>query len=159
MARKKRRVSKKRGKPRVNFSERRKKEEMERGQVWSVDVLLGVVIFVSVILIFYVTISAKQKPGIEDLEIEASNLKTEFEKNYELGFIKADEVNETKFEEFVNLTEKNYSEVKQKLGIKGEFCIFYEDNDGNIILIGNKTGVGNSSKIYIAGTLCGSDIS
>nr|MCK4929471.1 hypothetical protein [Nanoarchaeota archaeon] len=156
---KKRRVLKKRGKPSVKVSYRRKKEEMGRGQVWSVDVLLAVIIFVSVILIFYVTMTSEQKPGLKDLEIEAKDLKIELEKNYELGFIEAEEVNETKFGEFINLTKENYSEVKKKLGVKGDFCIFYEDNEGNIILIGNKTGIGNSSVIYIAGIPCGSEIS
>jgi hypothetical protein len=46
------------------------------------------------------------------------------------------------------------------MGVKGEFCMFYEDSEGNIVPIGsnNLVGVGNSS-IIIAGDNCSSPIS
>ena len=151
-------VSKKRVKSGKRVSERRKKEEMERGQVWSVDVLLGVVIFISVILIFYVTINAKQKQGLTDLESEVADLRIELEQNHEVGFIVSDEVDENKLMAFSNNVTFDYDELKRKLGIKGEFCLYFEDADGNIILIaGNKTSIGNPA-INITPTIpCGTE--
>lgn len=134
---------------------------MRKGQVWSIDVLLAVVIFVSVILIFYVTMVPKQKPQMKDLEAESEGLKLELEKNYDIGFLVNDQVNDTRFRAFVHNATTNYTDLKKKLGVKGEFCLFFEDSEGNIVPIDNTTaslvGVGNSS-IIIAGDNCGTQI-
>jgi hypothetical protein len=123
--------------------------------------LLAVVIFVSVILIFYVTMIPKQKPKMKDLQAESERLKLELEKNYELGFLVGDEVNNTRFMMFIENATENYTALKKKLGVKGEFCLFFVDNQGNIAPIGNSTtslvGVGNSSFV-IAGDNCGTQI-
>jgi preprotein translocase subunit YajC len=71
---------------------------MGKGQVWSIDILLAVVIFVSVILIFYVTMIPRQKPQMKDLETESGALKLELEKNNEFGFLVNDEVNDAKLQ-------------------------------------------------------------
>jgi len=150
-------VSKKRGKSYPVVSKNKRHEEMERGQVWSVDVLLAVVIFISVIIIFYVTMTARQKPGLKDLEAESASLKTELEKNSEFGFIVKDKIDDTKFQAFIGNATLNYTGLKQKLGVEGDFCIFYEDSDGSIILIGNQIGIG-SPDICIAGYKCGTPL-
>lgn len=151
MIKKKRKVSKK-----------RKKEEMGRAQVWSIDVLLAVVIFISVILVFYVSMVSRQKPGLKELETQAQDLKTEFEKDTGLGFITEDEINQTKFNIFIDNATIDYAGLKRQLGIQGEFCIFYEDADGNLTMIrvGDKTGVisvGNP-EILINGIPCGQNV-
>jgi hypothetical protein len=153
------RVLKKRRTPNFKVSDSMEKKKMERGQVWSVDVLLAVVIFVSVILIFYVTMSSRQKPDIKELQAESGSLKLELEKNHELSFLVSDQVDEAKFQAFADNITDNYTAVKQKLGVKGDFCIFYEDSEGNIIPVGNNNlvGVGNGN-ISIGGTPCGSPL-
>ena len=157
---KSKRVLKKRRTPNLKVSHNKESEKMERGQVWSVDVLLAVVIFVSVILIFYVTMSSRQKPDIKELQAESSSLKLELEKNNELSFILNDQVDELKFQAFVDDATDDYTALKQKLGVKGDFCIFYEDAEGNIIPINDSThnrllvGVVNGN-ISIDVTPCG----
>ena len=128
---------------------------MERAQVWSVDVLLAVVIFVAVILVFYTSMTQKQEVKVEDLEAEASSLKAELEQNHDISFLKEEEVNQTRLEDF---STKDYDELKKELGIKGEFCIFYEDEEGNLVLVNNKAGIGKGD-INICGTPCGEVIS
>ncbi len=162
MVRRSRKISKKRELPvseasRLRRKDTRRKEKMERGQVWSVDVLLAVVIFISVILVFYVTMTSKQKEGLGDLESEASDLRVALEQNRDFGFIQSDEVDDDKFQAFTGNTTDNYEALKNQLGIKGEFCVFLEDSDGRIVFIDNKPGVGNSS-ILIDGYPCGQTI-
>lgn len=157
MASKKRKFSKKRAVPVSKASRPRGNEEMGRGQVWSVDVLLAVVIFVSVILVFYVTMNAKEKVGLADLESEARDLKVALEQDADFGFIKADTIDEQKFQAFVDNATYNYSGLKNKLGVKGDFCVFYEDAEGHIIVVDNKPGIGNSS-VLIDGYPCGVDL-
>lgn len=132
---------------------------MGKGQVWSIDILLAVVIFVSVILIFYVTMVPRQKPQMKDLEAESGALKLELEKNNEFGFLIDDEVDYAKLQAFIDNATANYSALKKKMGVKGEFCLFYEDSEGNVVPIGsnNLVGVGNSS-IIVAGDNCSSQI-
>ena len=147
---------------RIKHSDKKETGAMRKGQVWSIDVLLAVVIFVSVILIFYVTMVPKQKPQMKDLQAESEGLKLELEKNYDVGFIVNDEINDTRFQVFIHNATANYTALKKKLGVKGEFCLFFVDSEGNIVPIDNTTaslvGVGNSS-ITIAGDPCGSTIS
>jgi hypothetical protein len=147
---------------RTRHSDKKEIDAMGKGQVWSIDVLLAVVIFVSVILIFYVTMVPRQKPQMKDLEAESEGLKLELEKNYDVGFLVNDEVNDTRFQAFVKNATENYTALKKKLGVKGEFCLFYEDSNGNIVPIDNTTdslvGVGNSS-LTIGGDPCGTAIS
>ena len=131
---------------------------MDRAQVWSVDVLLAVVIFVAVILIFYTTMNRNRATELQDLEAEAGNLKLELEQNYLFGFIIEDEIDEAKFRAFIENATVNYTELKEKLGINGDFCIFFEDSDGNVIVLNvsgsNYTGIGGSN-VTIGGTPCG----
>jgi hypothetical protein len=142
-----------------NASQKRGYKPMERAQIWSIDVLLATVIFISIMIIFYVTIHTGSKPTIEDLQAEAAYLKTEFEQNRDYSFITEDQINSTKFEQFVDATTLKYEDVKDDLGIKGDFCIYLEDENGNLVIIRNSTGanltgVGNEN-INISGTLCG----
>jgi len=136
--------------------EGRKKEEMERAQVWSIDVLLALVIFVAVILIFYTTLNARQNPGLKELQMEASALKIALEKNTRIGFISSDKIDSTKLQNFSQRVGEDYSGVKEELGIRGDFCIFYEDEEGNLIPVDGKAGIGNSTdKLLINGKRCG----
>jgi len=162
-----RRIIKKRAEPVRRVSNAKESEEMGRGQVWSIDVLLAVVIFVSIILIFYVTMTTRQKPQLKDLEIESGNLKIELEKDQELGFLEDNQVNETRFQAFLGNATDDYAGIKEKLGVKGDFCMFYEDADGNIIIISNNmttnttrvniTGIG-SPDLCVGGYKCGTNI-
>ncbi|KYK26064.1 hypothetical protein AYK26_01295 [Euryarchaeota archaeon SM23-78] len=163
MAKKRGRASKKRRKPTRRASKKRKEEEMGRAQVWSVDVLLAVVIFISVLLIFYVTMNRNQEGGLQTLEPQAEQLKTQLEQNHEYGFVIGDDIDEKKFKAFADntSTEDLYKELKKKLGVTGEFCIYFEDADGNLLILntskGNKTGLGDSD-VIVGGTPCGQPI-
>lgn len=158
----KRRFSKKRVRAKEQVSSKEQAstggaEEMDRAQVWSIDVLLAVVIFISIILIFYVTISSNQSPKLKGLEQDAANLKSELEKHPELSFLDSGEINYTKLQNFSDEVSVNYTDVKERLGIRGEFCIFYEDEQGNLVLVDNRTGIG-SGDVNISGTPCGQKV-
>jgi hypothetical protein len=128
---------------------------MERAQIWSIDVLLAVVIFISIIMIFYVTLGANDNLSIKDLEIEASTLRVQLESNPALKIIEQDNINNTKLEEFTEQASTNYVETKEALGIKGDFCIYFEDEQGNLVLLAdNRTGLGKGD-VNITGTPCG----
>lgn len=57
-------------------------------------------------------------------------------------------------EKIMNLDRMDYDEIKSLLGIKNDFCIFFEDVTGNVIKIGDiNSGIG-SGKIYVNGNPC-----
>ena len=62
--------------------------------------------------------------------------------------------NELVAEKVAKLGQMNYNEVKNMLGVKNDFCIYFEDATGNAIRIdGINTGIG-SNRIYINGQPC-----
>ena len=128
---------------------------MNKGQVWSIDILLAMVIFVSIMIIFYVTITKNDQPQLKDLESEAGGIKALLETNPDYSFMTDNTVNEARLNSFINETAANYQQVKQDLGVRGDFCIYLEDENGNLVLLqGNRTGIG-SPDINITGQPCG----
>lgn len=61
------------------------------------------------------------------------------------------EINLSKIAELKNLS---YSELKSMLRVEGDFCIYLEDEKGNIVVLNNTyKGIGSSS-INISNTPC-----
>ena len=47
-----------------------------------------------------------------------------------------------------------YDSVKQNLRVKGDFCIFLEDENGQIIAVNNRNSFG-SAELLVGGAPCG----
>ena len=126
---------------------------MMKSQAWSLDIMLAVVVFIGTALFFYSILSQSQSTKVKDLENEATNVLGNIEtQNSTASMIDDNELNITKLE---GLLGKNYSEIKNKLRLKNDFCIYFEDKQGNIIYINQThTGIG-SVTINISSTPCG----
>ena len=62
--------------------------------------------------------------------------------------------NEIKEEKVEALESMDYEEIKKMLGVKSDFCVYFEDATGNVMGIGSvKSGIG-SSRIQINGNPC-----
>jgi len=87
-----------------------------------------------------------------DLAIESEIVLDKLTNGYdEINLI---ESNELVTEKVVKLDQMNYNQAKNLLGIKNDFCIFFEDITGNILRIDDvNLGIG-SNKIYINGEPC-----
>ena len=72
--------------------------------------------------------------------------------NGAISLLKGNEVDEKKLR---MLDQMNYDQVKAMLGVKKDFCVYFEDQDGNLIKV-DSVGYGiGSSNIYINGKPCG----
>jgi len=71
--------------------------------------------------------------------------------NTEISFTSQEGLIENKV---INFNKLEYDEVKRTLGIKNDFCIFFEDITGNIVKIDNIQSGRGSDKIYINGKPC-----
>ena len=68
------------------------------------------------------------------------------------GLVQSNELSEDKVKSLSNM---DYDEFKHTLGLKSDFCIYFEDANGNLIKIdGVEHGIG-SEKIKINGKPCG----
>ena len=128
-----------------------------KSQAFSMDIMLAVVIFIGTIFVFYSILSGgDDESKITDLEDEAStvlgNIATE-DSDVRITETEGIAVDEAKLED---LLEMEYSEIKKKIRVKNEFCIYLEDDEGNVIPIQDQSGVG-SGKIKIGGEGCSPD--
>lgn len=112
-----------------------------RGQSWSLDIILAVVIFVLIVGIFYTVLSSNKKDKTQELSLESktvvSNLDAANAQISNLTIINAGEINT---EALQKLYQSDYTALKKELGIKGEFCIYLVDQYGRIITVNTTSG-------------------
>lgn len=125
---------------------------MQKAQSWSLDIALGVIIFVAAFFVFYTMLKPNDEVKASNLKDDASIIIKEVgSEGSLLRIVDKNEVNLSKVSVLKNIT---YDELKRAFRIEGEFCIYLEDEEGNIVLINNSyKGVG-SPNINISGTPC-----
>lgn len=140
-----------------------KAEDKMKAQIFSMDTIIGVVIFLVIFAIFFGVLSKNmQRDQKEALNEEARvivNRLTQQDLNpggqKDISIIKDGVLMETDLIDFAN---KNYSEIKALLGVKGDFCIFFEDSQGNVMNLSNLTAIQTlgfgSDEIFISGFPC-----
>ena len=124
----------------------------KKSQSWSIDISLAVLVFIGAFFVFYALLNANPNTKVTNLKKEASAIVKEIASDdAALRIIDGNELNESKSGQLKNLT---YEELKRRLRVAGDFCIFLEDDKGNIVLINNTyKGIG-SPNIYLNGTHC-----
>ncbi|MBI2133717.1 hypothetical protein HYU11_03480 [Candidatus Woesearchaeota archaeon] len=117
-----------------------------KAQTWSTDAVIAVVIFMLASLsFFYITGKSTETKKLDALAAEAARIPDLFSQssNNTLGFIENNRINKEKLD---NLTAIDYQQIKSQLGLINDFCIHFEDENGNVIFINltnNITGIGN----------------
>ncbi len=123
----------------------------KRGQSWSFDIALAVVIFILTTITFFAFSNSDNTRKLGVVQSEAHYiLEHTKDENSPLQIVDNQEVNEEKLQE---LAAANYDELKKDAGITHDFCIYFEDENGNIIPVNGMKGIGSSS-INISGTRC-----
>lgn len=129
----------------------------KRGQTWSVDLVIGVVIFLLLVVVFY-SLFAVDRGEYTVLREEA---------DYALGalsqgsstvtgvpkIIQGQRLNQT---ELQALYATDYATLKAQLGITSDFCIVVVDDTGGLVQVGGKYSQGTGSDLELAeGIFCG----
>lgn len=139
-----------------------------KGQTWSFDLIVAVVLFVVVVSIFYAFLTSdKNVDKTEFLENGAqaitAELNCDLTANNSLCVVQKGVLNTSLLDD---LHGKSYDQLRAELGVPGDFCIYIRDRDGNVVpleLSDTVTGVGNSDlKLYEDGGVqryCGDIIS
>jgi len=123
-----------------------------KAQSWSIDISIGVVVFIAAFVVVYVLLGANQNPEIDNLRDEATIIiKEVVSDESKLRIVDNNEINITRLNDLKSI---DYEELKRKFRIEGDFCIYIEDEQGNIVLIDDTyKGIG-SPNIDIGGTPC-----
>ena len=123
-----------------------------KGQSWSIDIALAVVIFIGAFFAFYGLLYSNPNEKTKALKDEAATvIKQVASEDAKLNVINMNEVNISKINQLKNIS---YDELKSMLRIEGDICLYFEDDKGNIILINESyRGVG-SSIINLSGVPC-----
>ena len=117
----------------------------KKGQTWSFDLIVAVVLFIIVIALFYTFLTKDQTDNSKVTSLESSsalitsNLNCNLNSNSNECIIKKNKLDETKVNE---LASKTYNQIKKDFGIQGDFCIYLLSKDGTYIPLGDKIGIG-----------------
>jgi len=128
----------------------------KKSQAWSMDIMIAVLIFLGTIFLFFAILNITQSDKADDLKKDASIvIEGIVSDSSELGILNGTKVSA---EKLGALLEEDYDDLKRRLRIKNDFCIYFEDDQGNIIYINksetkNYTGVG-SNIINVSGVPC-----
>src|SRR3989344_7718186 len=125
---------------------------LKKSQSWSVDIALGVIVFMAAFFIFYSLLSTNPNTKASNLKEEASIIIKQFGSgDASIRIIDNNEVNTSKVNELKNIS---YDELKKRLRIESDFCIYFEDDKGYIMIINNSyRGVG-APNINLSGAPC-----
>ena len=132
-----------------------KKRESSGKELFSYDNALKLIAILLIVAIARAALTsdkgtASVKADLEQEAIEVLRVLTN--KNMPISVLESNELVEERAE---YLEQMGYDKIKSMIGIKSDFCIFFEDISGNVIRIDNlKLGIG-SNKIYIDGQPCG----
>ncbi|MAG15912.1 hypothetical protein CMO88_02525 [Candidatus Woesearchaeota archaeon] len=126
-----------------------------KGQTVSTDAFIAVALFLVVIIFFFSLSSDKlSETKVQDLQTESTKLVSSISgtRNSSLSFLDGTKVDAEKLE---SLSDLDYKQLKDTLGVDADFCIHFEDEKGNVINISkNKTGIG-SLFVTVGGINCG----
>ena len=121
-------------------------------QSWSIDIALGVVVFMAAFFIFYTLLDSNPNAKASKLKEGASLVIRQIgSEDAPLSVVSNNAINLSRFNELKNLS---YDELKRRLRIEWDFCIYIEDEKGNLVLMNNSyKGIG-SPDINLSGTPC-----
>ena len=133
----------------------------KRGQTWSLDALIGVGLFViaAILLFYYLGNLETGKKPLEVVEKDATKLAdllSSSKYNTTIAFLIGTTVDSSKLFNISAFSDVSYDALKNQFGLQSDFCVYFEDKDGNVIPIqGNppKYGFG-SPKANISGKAC-----
>lgn len=122
------------------------------GQNWSLDLIIGVIVFIMVIAVFYAFLNTETEPDFqkvqEDARAAVAKISTTSPNTAEINLVKEGVIDK---EAYDDLCEKTYEEVRTLLNIESEFCIYLEDYDRSIVLCENgRAGIGNGRDFLLS---------
>lgn len=131
----------------------------KRGQTWSFDLVIAVLLFIIVMGLFYGFMARDSAIKRSDLKLSSNNLVYKLNCDYsdssEYCILESGNLNEDKL---VVLYQSDYENLKNILKMDDDFCIYLRDTNGNLIPINNITGAGSDTLSLTENYKCGQNI-
>ena len=111
-----------------------------KSQTWSVDIMLAVMIFIAgVIIFFYIVSYSGDKDVVDKLTAESEIIPERIISSDEdtangSTFVIGNKVDNERLE---LVSSAPYDVLKDEMGIVSDFCIHFEDENGNLVNIGD----------------------
>jgi len=110
----------------------------KKAQTLSIDLMIGIMLFMGMLVVFFgVMMFTAQPADVSSLSDEAEFLVNTLDSE-NFGVIEENQVSE---QELQSLATKSYEEIKSDIGVGNEFCIFLEDENGEVIPIETDEGL------------------
>ena len=127
---------------------------MKKAQAWSMDVMIAVIFFLIIIgAIIYISFFLSHKEKMDKLKDDADIIYKAFSSEGKIKIIDDSKIN---VPDLNNITNKDYESIKEEIGVKNDFCVYFVDDKGNLVYLdesNNNPGIG-SSRITINGKAC-----
>jgi hypothetical protein len=121
----------------------------KKAQNWSLEVIIALSVFLVIFVLVSVFMFYVPTDRSSDLRSSTNNVVSTLENNLliENGAVKTDGL--------TTLSNYSCSDLQDLFAISGEVCISFEDLDGNVIYVDNKTGIGCPGINFSNGKVCG----
>ena len=129
-----------------------------RGQMWSMDLVIGVLIFMLAVGVIYTLLMSRSRDDIAPLRIESKVIATKLSDDPTLKIADNNRIDTIKLNAIMDMS---YDQLKTQFGVKDDFCIYLRDENGNLTyFIDNKgnawAGIGpRNGQLNLSGTPCG----
>jgi len=110
---------------------------------------LWFVLIVAIIIVMFSMLSQKRDEGLQD---EAETILDELTNGDEHTFAVDGLLQE---EILTRISGMSYKELKDSLNVENDFCIYFEDEDGNLVEVKDGLRSVGSDAIFIDGRPCG----
>ncbi len=133
---------------------------MARGQAWSMDLVIGVLIFLLAVGIIYSILSARSDDNTRSLKLQSEVVATKLTNDPTVLVTNGNRLSMTSLVGLAQRAETDYAGLKQELGVEHDFCIYLVDENGKLTYItdgsSNYTGIGpGRDDVNISGVRCG----
>ena len=122
---------------------KKKRDEKRRvGELWLVLIVCFIIVIVGIV-------SQKSDGGLQkEAEIILNELTNGDEHNFAVNKLVQDEV-------LTKISGMSYTELKDSLNIENDFCIYFEDENGNLVEVKDGLRSVGSDAIELNGRPCG----
>ena len=125
--------------------------KMKKSQTWSMDIMLAAVIFIGAIFVVYSFLQGNKGSNAKQLEQDANKVLDNIAaQDSPVGVVNGINIDEQKLQKLID---EPYPDLKDKIKVNSDFCIYLEGENGKTIYLSGKPGIG-SSKIKISDQPC-----
>lgn len=113
---------------------------MGRGQLFSMDLVIGVLIFLLASGVIYSIFISKSQEDVATYRVQSEVIATKLTSESSLQVAPKNQLDMDAMAGLALSANTDYAELKEQLGVKDDFCIYLQDEEGNLIYITNDSG-------------------